>query len=420
MNSLKNHGAEKIRLYRYTAGLKGQKGITVVLVAVMLFLLIGFVALAIDVGYFMVTRNELQNIADASALAACRKLGSIYSDMTPQDQNQYTLTTDDEDLIKGEAFKVGLDNRAGGLQGISINENDIIIGTWDGSNFHPGDEPPDAVSVTVRRDDESANGPISTFFARALNINVMNVTSNEAIAALTGPSLVEEGELKTPFGLSENVFPNDCKDIISFSPTTDSCAGWHNFFDPINAAKMEDKLLGLIQGDADCEYCDNTLINGPEWLEANYNINKSPDPEETPSTSTGDKFEFQGGTISSLFLGGYLGSDYDGNTGTIYDNDKKPAPMIALFDYFRYRDGDNDDSVWTATIPVYKDSPDGCENPNKAIEILGFAKIVVYTSDPPPLSSLRVHVDCNFSVIEGRGGGGNYGNLKGTIPNLVK
>ena len=94
--------------------------------------------------------------------------------------------------------------------------------------------------------------------------------------------------------------------------------------------------------------------------------------------------------------------------------------MIALFDYFRYRDGDGDNSVWTATIPVYKDSDDDCMNPNTALEIKGFAKIVVFTADPPPLSSLKVHVDCNLSIIEARGGGGTFGNLKGTIPNLVK
>ncbi len=63
----------------------------------------------------------------------------------------------------------------------------------------------------------------------------MTVVSDMAIAALTGPGGTGPGELKTPFGLSENVFPKDCKDVISFSPTTDSCAGWHNFFDAINA-----------------------------------------------------------------------------------------------------------------------------------------------------------------------------------------
>ena len=149
---------------------------------------------------------------------------------------------------------------------ISIDIDDVKIGLWDVTacdddivdhNGACGVETftgPDAVRVIARRD-SSANGPISTFFARIFKIDTMNATSESAIAALTGPAIVKEGELKTPFGLSENVFPNDCKDVIAFSPTTDSCAGWHNFFDPINAANMEDKLLGLIQGHTACEYC---------------------------------------------------------------------------------------------------------------------------------------------------------------------
>jgi hypothetical protein len=140
-----------------------------------------------------------------------------------------------------------------------------------------------------------------------------------------------------------------------------------------------------------------------------------------PSVAGGDdEFEFQGGTISSLFLGGYLGEDYDGNTGAINGNARRPAPMIALFDYYRYRDGDGDDLAWTATIPVYEDSEGGCENPNTSLTVVGFAEIVIYTTDPPPLSSLNVHVDCNLKAIDARGGGATYGNLRGTIPNLVK
>ncbi len=396
--------------------IKGKKGVSLVIVTLMITVLLGFVALVVDVGHLMATRNELQNVADSAALSGAGHLGSVYINLDYSDQQDYEFKRDD---IVAVVQGVGLKNKASG-QNITINDTyeDIIIGEWNGDNVDPTLTAPDAVYVKARRD-ESANSPISTFFARIFGIDTMNVTA-EATAALTGPAWVAEGELKTPFGLSENVFPNDCTDLIAFSPTTESCAGWHNFFDPINSSNMNDKLIGLIQGDSDCEYCGETLLNGPEWLETNFDIKKTPDSEVTPLTSAGDEFEFQGGTISSLFNGGYLGSDYNGNTGTVYDNEKKPAPMIALFDYFRYRDDDGDDSVWTSTIPVYKDSTDGCINPNTAIEIVGFANIVVISPDPPPSSNIKVHVDCNMSVIEGRGGGGEYGNLKGSIPNLVK
>ena len=41
---------------------------TAILVAVALMMLIGFAAMAVDVGYYMVTKNDLQDIADATAL----------------------------------------------------------------------------------------------------------------------------------------------------------------------------------------------------------------------------------------------------------------------------------------------------------------------------------------------------------------
>ena len=401
---------------------RGERGAVIIIFAISLFVLIGFAALAIDIGYLHTTRSELQNVADAAALAGARYLGDEYAKLSLSQMGTHPFTKEE---VYSAINAVATQNKAA-KNSISIDIDDVEIGLWDAEQstddiWYPTLVGPDAVRVIARRDG-SANGPITTFLAQIFGVNTMNVASERAIAALSGPAFVEEGELKTPFGLSANVFPNDCKDVIAFSPTTDSCAGWHNFFDPINASKMEEKLLGLIQGDTG-PY--GSLLNGPDWLAANFGINKTPDPEETPSTSTGDEFNFQGGTISSLFLGGYLESDYDsggdpGNTGTVSGNEKKPAPMIALFDYFRYRDGDGEDTVWTAVIPVYKDSESGCINPNEALEIVGFAEIVIFSPDPPPLSSLKVHVNCNFSVIEGRGGGTTYGNLKGTIPNLVR
>jgi Flp pilus assembly protein TadG len=405
-----------IRRMKNSRPITNQRGSVIVLVIAGMILLLGIAALAIDLGYLYTTRTELQNVADAAALAGARYLGAEYAKLDPVDMANRVFTQSE---VYDAVQEVAVQNQAAKNQ-ITIESNDVMIGLWDPAN--PADVSqtyvaPDAVRVIARRESGGVNGAIVTFIGRIFNITEMSVVSDMAIAALSGPAYVEEGELKTPFGLSENVFPNNCTDVIAFSPTTDSCAGWHNFFDAINANAMSDKLLGFIEGDTTTY---SGMSSGPEWLEDNFEMNTDPDPEETPTTSAGDSFEFQGGTISSLFLGGYLDSDYDGDTGTTLGNAKQPAPMIALFDYFRYRDGDGDNTKWSATIPVYKDSPDGCENPNTSIEIVGFAKIEVFTTDPPPLSSLNVLVDCQLQVIDARGGGSTFGNLKGTIPNLVK
>jgi len=285
------------------------------------------------------------------------------------------------------------------------------------------------VRVVARRDDSTTR--IGTFFYPAYSwlLSLSRgepgdptagqvIVSATATAALSGPSTVAEGELITPIGLSMNNFPNDCKNLIQLSPTKDSCAGWHNFFDPHNANSMGQKALDLIAGH----------IEGQAWLDKYFDINKAPVGVETPAVESGkDYFDFNGGTVSSLFLGGtivWTGSKRDQTDGTVIGNNKQPAPFNALFDFFRMRDDDNDNSIWTATIPVYEDSI-VCDNPSGLTKIVGFAKIVVIMPCPPPgvgcdSSTVKVSVDCNMSVIEGRSGGGQYGSLKGSIPNLVE
>lgn len=402
--------------------LKNQKGVSAVIVAILLAMLVCFAALAIDVGYLYVTRNELQNIADAAALAGARQLGIIYLGMDYSDHANYDVDANgDRDIINYAAKNVALKNKAANLN-INIRDEDISIGQWDGSNLTVTPLTPDAVRVIARRDD-IANGPVTTFFAKIFSIfggdhDTFSVSAF-ATAALTGPAIVDEGEMKLPVGLSINQFPNDCTNEIQFSPTTDSCAGWHNFFDPINANALAEKLLGFIQADIQ----DGST--GAEWLETHFDMNKIPDEAVTPTTSTGDSYEFQGGTVSSLFLGGRLLWEYpltpnmkDSPIG-IDGDPKHPAPFPALFDYFRFRDGDDDNSVWTATVPVYKDS-DACINPNTDLEIAGFATVKVIMPNPPPNSSVTVIVECKLTVVEGRGGGGLYSNIKGSIPNLVE
>jgi len=169
-------------------------------------------------------------------------------------------------------------------------------------------------------------------------------------------------------------------------------------------------------------------------------------------------FEFQGGTISALFTGralmwevpeGSVYNDYilpkddDGSPGQDIEGSGQIATFPALFDYFRFRDGDdlddypnglsfdtdgdsvNDltvtdpDAVWTATIPVYEDS-EPCMNPNALLKIVGFAIVRVVMPTPPPDSTVTVRIDCFLTFIGGHGGGGTGGTIKATIPNLVE
>jgi len=447
--------------------IKDQRGITAIVVAVMITVLMGFVGFAVDVGYVAATRNQLQNAADAAALAGAGLLGQIYLNMNTVQMQSYDCSaqniwdssrTDKEsielqaqDVVGGESGK----NRAGGSD-IEIPSVDILIGKWDGNPITvPNYVSPDAVTVTVRRDNTTGgNGPITTFFAKLLGWKTASLKA-DATAALTGPSVAGPGEMNLPIGLSiwqffkncdmdqPNTGPDGiCSETITFSPTTDSCAGWHNFFDPINANAEAEKLINIVDGNVCEEDCNGEASpwpgpfepkNGHEWLEQRFDIaeNKLPVGTQTPTTTTNESmYFFQGGTISSLFLGGWLMWNDPGTrvspmidlaTGRqmVDGNSAKPAPFPALFDYFRFRDGDGDDTIWTAAAPVYADECP-CSNPNEALTILGFAAVKVRMPNPPPDSTLTASVNCTFQVIEGRGGGGTYGGLKGSIPTLVE
>jgi len=438
---------------------KDQRGVTAVVVGIVISTLMGFVALAVDIGYVAATKNELQNIADSAALAGAGLLGQIYLNMNLTQQQAYVCDNEDHLLTDPYAYDnlsimaqakdvVGSGKNKAGGQDIVIDDNDVIIGKWNNNTqtFTPTTSEPDAVQVISRRDGVT-NGPITSFFAKIFGINTIDVRA-DAIAALTGPAVMNEGEMNLPIGLSEwqffdNCAPTDandgiCSEEITFSPTTESCAGWHNFFDPINATDEEEKLLGFVEGN-ECEGEDcadvpsGEPLDGDDWLDEKFDIaeHKQPPATETPvTTAGGSMYFFQGGTISSLFNGGWLmWEDADGDRtvpltdasgNQIVDgNAAKPAPFPALFDYFRFRDGDGDNSVWTATAPVYEDNCP-CDNPNTELTILGFASVTVRMPNPPPDSTVTATVYCDFQVIEGRGGGGTYGSLKGSIPNLVE
>jgi len=56
--------------------ISGQSGAVAIMTAIMMFLLLGFAAFAVDFGYSYVVKNELQNTADAAALAGASVLFS--------------------------------------------------------------------------------------------------------------------------------------------------------------------------------------------------------------------------------------------------------------------------------------------------------------------------------------------------------
>lgn len=412
-------------LYTYRWQLKDQAGATVITVVLLLTFLLGVVAFAINIGYRHVTRNELQNIADGAALAAARQLGVLYQTMTYEEQQAYNPNNNgDSVLIRNVAQEVGLLNEAAN-KSIVIVAGDILIGKWSPSL--PPDmrwsvpDPllrPNAVRVTARRETGFGNNdPISTFFSWAIGTDSIGVRAT-AIAALTGQSTADPGELELPIGISKAWFdtaPGEvCGEQIKFSPTVDpdACGGWTSF----DYGANDVTLRRILDGEED-------------YL--------------SPETVAGDSiFNFIGGDLSTVTFDALLslfqrkGSDVDINGDWIYDafgNQIQFATEeqggVPLFESdgvppLLYPDGTpRSKHAWETGVVVYAPtdgSEPNCDNVNQEQMIVGFARVKLTDVLGPPDKLIVGFIECDsFDQADSRGGGGEAFGLMGSIPGLV-
>ena len=75
------------------------RGSVLILTALLMTFFIGMAALAIDIGYVSTTKNELQNTADAAALAGAGYLGITYNSLAVSQQGTYIFDKADKKMI---------------------------------------------------------------------------------------------------------------------------------------------------------------------------------------------------------------------------------------------------------------------------------------------------------------------------------
>jgi hypothetical protein len=247
-------------------GYLNQRGSVAVITAILLAALIGIAALAVDIGYVAVSKNELQNVADAAALAGAGKLGQLYAAKTPP----LSLTTSDPDDIATAALSVGGKNKAAGLPPSIIKENDITIGYWNGVNntfgAPPGGSFENAVRVTARPEASGSTplGSIKTFFANIFGKADVAVSAT-ATASLTGECTIPPDKM-TPFALSYQ--PDYCSSStnnnIEFTTKT-GCGGWQTFDQTSNDQNMQNVINSIMKINTSCstKSCGNATVPIP-------------------------------------------------------------------------------------------------------------------------------------------------------------
>ena len=155
-----------------------RRGTVVVAAAIMMVALLGFAALAVDVGNLYAAKGQLQRAADAAALAGA----STFSD----DSLRQSGYGDDPGLLEAlaidwataRAWQYGYRNATTGVA-TSLGSADIVVGQF---NFNNPTAPlaagsPNAVQVTAKFTEGSTNGPVDNFFASLFGFHQTDVAA---------------------------------------------------------------------------------------------------------------------------------------------------------------------------------------------------------------------------------------------------
>jgi hypothetical protein len=248
---------------------KGERGVTAVVVALLMVLFVGVAALAIDIAHLFLVRNELRNATDAGCLAGARFL-----------YNEDGTVNEGANLI---AYNAAIANKSAGAP-VEVywdggNSGDVERGHWSFTtrSFTPNDstEPvplwdvsgedldlnPDfinALRVSARRQ----ASPVSSFFARIFGYEHF-ILSTEAIAFIGFAGTMTPSEGNQPIAICrESLLINEqysCKIgraiSIGREVSIEETGGWTDFnqVDACNGGTNGTAVTSLVCGDGNPE-----------------------------------------------------------------------------------------------------------------------------------------------------------------------
>jgi len=199
-----------------------QRGVTLVLVAVVLVILIGMAALVIDLGKLYGVRNELQNASDSSAHAGAQSLDR----------------TADGIVAAREAAKAYARLHRADRTTVELADQDIVFGHWDEATrtfTDLGTDPDDpaavnAVRVLDRRAQIDAD-PVVLHLAPLLGWTRADVRS-DAIAISGGPRSECGFPMAVPDCTLDQVLEDgSCDHCMTYQDNNTDNAGWTSFDD---------------------------------------------------------------------------------------------------------------------------------------------------------------------------------------------
>lgn len=275
------------RRSRFILRLKDERGATAIIVGLSMTMFIGFAALAIDIGHLCVVHNELQNAADAGALAGVR-----------------FLYTDDGTAVNAGANQIAYEAAIANMSeriAVEVNGGDVQRGHWSFSTreFIPNDslvpvelwgkstedldiDPNfiNAIKVTTRRE----STPASSFFAGIFGYESF-VKQAEAIAYIGFAGTLQPNEVDQPIAICKESLQLGDEYQCSIGRMINSgqnvanseTGGWSDFNqeNPCQGGTNANEVKGLVCGGGNpevIEYGKAIATNGGEIQSAFNNL----------------------------------------------------------------------------------------------------------------------------------------------------
>lgn len=244
----------------HLTGTDRQRGAVVVLVAALAFVFAGLAALTVDVHHLLLVRNELQNAADAGALAGARVLynNSGTEINTAANQDAFDAARANAAVSTDGAIAVDVNWTSGS------NSGDVQRGHWSfglgslAKGFYPNDSTDpvtlwnrskidldedtdfiNAVRVVARRDATRA----TSFFARIFGYEDFALSA-EAVAYIGFAGSLNPSEADQPIAICKQMITDNAGNytcntgrmLNSSGGTTSNTAAWTNFSQPCETA----------------------------------------------------------------------------------------------------------------------------------------------------------------------------------------
>ena len=183
-----------------------RSGAVAPLIAILMIPLMSMVAFMVDFGYLAVVKSDLQRSADAAVLAGVMDLIPDSDGIQNRDKARKTA-------IEFANFNMGFEPQTNPINGDLIYEflvlpNDIVTGKYDPATINGTGaisiDPSisavhDTMQVTLRRDN-TANSPVTLFFAQFLGVQNQNITATATAVMRKPSSLLAQGDI-LPFAL---------------------------------------------------------------------------------------------------------------------------------------------------------------------------------------------------------------------------